>query len=493
MRRMIGIALLLVAVPVVLVFGIGASGGGGGTYKVRAIFDFVRLVPGEDVKIAGAKVGKVESLDVTKDKKAAVVLDIQKSGFAPFHTDAHCTIRPQSLIGETFADCTPGTYSVPELPKIPNGQPGAGQHLLPVTNTSSPVDIDLINDIYREPIRQRLAIIINEFGTGLAGRGQDLNVVIHRANPALRETDKVLAVLASQNRTLADLAKSSDQVLAPLAAKRRQFADFIVQANKTNQATAARRADIQASIERFPAFLRQLRPTLNDLSGLADQMTPVVTDLGRAAPGLNRFIEQLGPFSKASIPSLQSLGNATDVGRPALVASLPVATDLRQFGTYANPVSQTLDKLTKSLNDTGAINALMDNILNTMTAINGFDGVSHYLRAALIVNTCAGYYANATPQGGCSARWADDSTNASSSSAATAAQTGSSKSSGTGQEAASNQTLLSRILSFSSTPAGSSLKKQRQHNVKRVQQGATNDTSQALGANDPVLKYLLGN
>src|ERR671935_1165378 len=123
MKRLVGIALILIAVPLVLVFGIGASGGDGSGYKVRAIFDFVRLVPGEDVKIAGAKVGKVQSLDVTRDKKAAVVLDIQKSGFSPFHTDAHCTIRPQSLIGETFADCTPGTYSAPQLPKIGKGQP----------------------------------------------------------------------------------------------------------------------------------------------------------------------------------------------------------------------------------------------------------------------------------------------------------------------------------------------------------------------------------
>ena len=33
-------------------------------------------VPGEDVKIAGAKVGKIQSLDVTPDNKAAVVLNI---------------------------------------------------------------------------------------------------------------------------------------------------------------------------------------------------------------------------------------------------------------------------------------------------------------------------------------------------------------------------------------------------------------------------------
>ncbi len=58
------------------------------------------------------------------------------------------------------------------------------------------MDIDLIGNINRLPYRQRLAIIINEFGTALAGRGDDLNEAIHRANPALRETDKVLAILA---------------------------------------------------------------------------------------------------------------------------------------------------------------------------------------------------------------------------------------------------------------------------------------------------------
>src|SRR5437868_14152991 len=109
MRRLIAITLLLIAVPLVLVFGIAANDGGGSGYKVRAIFDVVRAVPGEDVKVAGAKVGKIESLDVTPDNKAAVVLSIDKPGFAPFHADAHCTIRPQSLIGETFAECSPGS------------------------------------------------------------------------------------------------------------------------------------------------------------------------------------------------------------------------------------------------------------------------------------------------------------------------------------------------------------------------------------------------
>src|SRR5204862_1125701 len=113
---------------------------------------------------------------------------------------------------------------------------GKGQHFLPLARTSSPVDLDLVNDIMRLPYRQRFSILLDELGTGLAGRGQDLNQVIHRANPALRETDKALGILARQNTVLAKLAQDSDTVLAPLARQKQRVAHFIVQANRTAEA-----------------------------------------------------------------------------------------------------------------------------------------------------------------------------------------------------------------------------------------------------------------
>lgn len=500
MRRLIAIALVMVAVPLVLVFGTAASGGGGSGYQVRAIFDYVRAVPGEDVKVAGAKVGTIDSLDVTPDKKAAVVLDIQKAGFSPFHEDAHCTIRPQSLIGETFAECSPGSNNTPELPTIKNG-PGKGQHLLTVQHTSSPVDIDEINDIMREPTRERLAILINEFGTALAGRGNDLNTVIHRANPALRDTDKVLAILAQQNRTLANLARSSDQVLAPLAARRAQVAGFIVQANRTAQATAERRADISAGIQRFPAFLRQLRPTLADLGHLSDEMTPVIRDLGTAAPGLNRFIEQLGPFSKASIPALDSLGQAALVGRPALVAARPIATDLARFATFADPVSKNLDLLTKSLAFSGAITRFMDFLFFQMTAINGFDSIGHYLRAGLIVNTCSNYATSPSP--GCGANFPGASSSSASSSSAPPVPSRAAieralaqqrKAGGAAPKAAaparvSASSLVQRFLAYAAQPSPAA---QRRAAIERLRASSRQDASPAFGQPDPALNYLLG-
>jgi ABC-type transporter Mla subunit MlaD len=404
MRRIVVIALLVVAIPALLAFGLGTNTGVSGGYEVRAIFDNASFVtPGEDVKVAGVKVGKVKSLDVTEDKKAAVVLDITDAGFSPFHADAHCSIRPQSLIGERYVECTPGTGKTADLAKIPDGQKGAGQYLLAVVHTSSPVDIDLVSNIMRLPYRQRLALIINEFGAGLAGNGQALNTTILRANPALQQTDKVLGILAKQNRTLANLAADSDAVIAPLAAKRQRVSHFIVAANQTAQATAERSADIERTFQRLPTFLNQLRPTLVDLKSVSEQSTPVLADLHTAAPDLNRFTRELGPFSAAGIPAVKSLGRAAVIGRPALVKSLPLTRQLATFAKNAGPVGKNLVKLTTSLDKTGGIERILDYLFFQMTAVNGFDGVSHYLRAGLITNLCSAYAT--TPVGGCNANF----------------------------------------------------------------------------------------
>jgi virulence factor Mce-like protein len=408
---MLAIVLLAVGIPTVLALGLGAKTDGGSGYQVRAIFDNAAYaVPGEEVRVAGQKVGQIDSLDIAYERKAAVTFSIDTAGFSPFHKDAHCTIRPQSLIGEKYVECTPGSRGSPNLDVVPDGQPGAGKHLLPLQSTSSPVDIDLIGDINRLPYRQRFAIIINEFGTALAGRGGDLNAAIHRANPALRETDKVLAILAKQNKVLADLAVNSDRVIAPLADKRKRIAHFINAANATGTATAERSADIERTFQDFPGFLRELRPTLQQLGDFADQTTPVLTDLHTAAPDLNRFITALGPFSKSATTSIVSLGKATVIGRPAIVKSLPLTKQVAAFAKNALPVGKNLDALTRSFDKTGGIERLMDYIFFQVTAINGFDGVSHYLRAGLMANLCSAYAT--TPAGGCNSNFTSQSSSA---------------------------------------------------------------------------------
>ncbi len=194
----------------------------------------------------------------------------------------------------------------------------------------------------REPYRERLSIIVNELGIGLAGRGEDLNDVIRRANPALKEVDEVLRLLAKQNDQLESLAVDGDTIMQPLARERAHVSSAIENMSAVAEATADRRADLEADFERLPRFLRELRPTMTRLGALSDEMTPVLSDLGDVAPDINRFLLELGPFSQAGIPALDSLGEAAKIGTPAVRNSLPVVRDLRTFASAARPVGESL-------------------------------------------------------------------------------------------------------------------------------------------------------
>jgi virulence factor Mce-like protein len=410
MRRIALSALILAACAAGLVLLTGASNGTGGTYKVRAIFDNASaVVQGEDVRIAGAPVGTITGLDVCLKesagcpsgslKTAAVTLEVDKAGFTPFHANATCAIRPQSLIGEKYVDCNPGTSSAPALQRIRSG-PGSGSYLLPVTNTSSPVETDIVQDIYRAPVREQLAIILNELGTGLASRGADLNAVIHRANPALGYTDQVIQILARQNHQLAQLATDSARVLGPLAKDKRQIADFVNQANTTSVASAARAADTARSFQLLPSFLRQLRPLMADLGSLADQGTPLSASLSQAAPALAAQYQNLAPFAGVARKSLIDLGNSASQQQANLIATIPLSRRLQRLGDATVPSATLLDKLTASIDKTGGIQQLMALLFYGTQATNGFDSAGHYVRDQPLVGSCTGYAKTQVPSCG---------------------------------------------------------------------------------------------
>ncbi len=270
-------------------------------------------------------------------------------------------------------------------------------------NTSRAVDLDLINNIMREPYRERFSIILNELGVGLAGRGEDLDAVIRRANPALKEVDSVLKILARQNDQLEQLAVDSDTIMAPLARERGRVASSIENMSAVAEATAERRGALEEDIAKLPEFLAELQPTMVQLGETADEMTPVLTDLGEAAPDINTFVEDLGPFSAAATPALESLGEAGETGGPALQAALPVIRDTKQLAAQLKPVAKQLGDVLVDFQREDGIQRFLDYIFFQGTAVNGFDSFGHYLRAGLIVNQCTTYAT--APTGGCSANF----------------------------------------------------------------------------------------
>ncbi len=397
MAAVAGVACVAALVAVVLLAS--SAGGSGGGYTVRAIFDDAgNLTVGEDVKIDGVKVGTVGSVTPTPHAQAAVVLKIDSPGFQDFRADASCSIRPQALIGEKFVDCLPtqprveGTPLPPPLKTIPAGQEGAGQVLLPVVNTHSPVDVDLLGDITRLPEAQRLTIILNELGAGFAGRGSDLNAVIRRANPALQGVEQVLAILAKENKVLTDLAVEGDRATAPLAADRGRLVGFINSSKTVAQATANHRGALAQNFADFPAFLEQLGPAMERLGHFADETIPTFEDLGVAAPGINKTFENLGPFSKSFEGFLHTFGKNAKNTASALRAVEPLLPLVKGLGKNAKPFAGNFSGLLTSLRSTGGLERLLDFIYLGGGSVNGYDALGHFLRAEIVASAgCIAY------------------------------------------------------------------------------------------------------
>jgi phospholipid/cholesterol/gamma-HCH transport system substrate-binding protein len=413
MRRSVVIGALVAAAIVVVVLVAGGGGGSSDGYVVRAIFDNGSfLVKGEQVRVAGANVGEIESVDVTmpgeidtyedgKPKavpgKAVVVLKITDPGFQDFRSDASCHIRPQSLIGEKFVDCrptvprAPGTPPAPALKKIPEGQPGEGQYLLPFENNSASVDPDLINNINRLPYAQRFRLIFNELGAGLAGRGEDIEAVVKRANPVLRDVDRLLGILDAQRDQLAQLAADSDQILEPLSRERASVAGFFSNSGAAAQASSERGADLEASLRKFPAFLREFRLTMRSLEGFSDAAAPVFDELGKGAPAFAEATEELVPFSAASTVALKSLGATGEVAGPTIRATDPIVLKTRELARSGDVPTNELADFFASTTETKGWDSLVDLIYNFTAASNGFDQYGHYTRLLTTLTNCLDY------------------------------------------------------------------------------------------------------
>jgi phospholipid/cholesterol/gamma-HCH transport system substrate-binding protein len=423
MRKWLLAAALVAAIVVVVV--LASSGGGGNGYVVRGIFDSGGfMVAGEEVRIAGANVGEIESVGVTMPGevdgykngkpiavpgKAVIAMKIEDPGFQDFRSDASCLIRPQSLIGEKFVDCTPtlprapGSKPAPPLKQIEDGKPGAGQYLLPFENNSTSVDPDLINNINQLTYAQRFRLILNELGAGFAGRGEDVEEVVKRANPVLRDVDRVFGILNAQRDQLAQLSADSEQILEPLSRERRSVAGFFSNAGAAAQASAEKGPALEASLQKLPVFLRELRQTMASFEYFSKAGTPVSESLAKAAPALTKATRALTPFSAASTVSLKSLGASGETAGPKINAADPVIEKIRDLGrSGATPVSELAEFLVSTRKDKG-FDGLADLIYNTAGATNEFDKYGHFTRALTALTNCIDYVT--APTSGCSANF----------------------------------------------------------------------------------------
>jgi ABC-type transporter Mla subunit MlaD len=190
------------------------------TYNIKvALPEGSGLEPSNQVRIGGQRVGLVERLALHQDKATGQIdtvayLKLEKY-VEPLPVDTHAIVLSVSAIGLKYLELERGTSS--RMLKT--------DQEIPLAQTREPVDIDQLFNMFDKPTRTGAQINTNNFGDGLAGRGEGLNNTIHNLRPLVVNAIPVLRNLASPKTGLREffiaLERASSQA-APVAAQHRR-------------------------------------------------------------------------------------------------------------------------------------------------------------------------------------------------------------------------------------------------------------------------------
>jgi ABC-type transporter Mla subunit MlaD len=415
-RRLAIITLIGALAGIAAVLVLGTSAQGSSSSRVDVIFDDARgLVSGQLLKIAGAQAGTIENVVVTPDFKARIEASVE-SRFMPFHEDATCTIRPEGLIAENYVECDPGSAGSPPL-QASGGNPPT----VPVTRTTEPVALTDLFDIFNLPTSERLTVLVNELGVGTSGRGTDFNAILRRANPSLTLARQTIGILVDQKTEIGELVDAMHTIAAQAATHTGAIQRFISSAASVTARTADHSTALQQAIARLPGLLAAAQPALHKLNGVAADSTPLVRQLGDAAPALDRTAADLGPFVAAAKPGLAKLSTALQKSIPALRDAGGLVKTLRQYADRARSGTVLAAHLFENLQQHGFVENFLSVVYYIGASLSRFDSDSHLLSVLLEFpndGLCA-LYATA-PVKGCSAHYGASTAYAPSAAARTA-------------------------------------------------------------------------
>jgi phospholipid/cholesterol/gamma-HCH transport system substrate-binding protein len=165
--------------------------GGAQPRIVRAAFaSAVNVVPGQEVRVAGVKVGHVGSVSEAEGH-AVLELQIDDSRVWPLHQGTIATLRYGTTVSYAarYVELSPGPAIAPA---IINGG------VLPSADTVTPVEFDQIFNIYDATARRNLQGLIANGDAALQGQASRLSSALQASPPAFDQLAGLMRELGAR-------------------------------------------------------------------------------------------------------------------------------------------------------------------------------------------------------------------------------------------------------------------------------------------------------
>ncbi len=272
---------------------------GGSVSGYSAVFkDASRLEKGDSVRVAGVRVGTVDSVDLQADRSVLVTFDADRN--IALTTGTKAAVRYLNLVGDRYLELIDSPGSTRLMP--------VGSQI-PEDRTQPALDLDLLLGGLRPVIR------------GL--NPQDVNAL----------TSSLIQILQGQGGTLDSLLSKTSSFSNTLADNNEVIEQLIDNLN-TVVATLAKDGDkFSGTIDR----LEQL------VSGLAEDRDPIgdaITSLDQGTASIASLLTEARPPLSRDVAQLNRLAPPLEDGMPNLDAALQRMPEnyrkLRRLGSYGS-------------------------------------------------------------------------------------------------------------------------------------------------------------
>lgn len=330
---------LLAVVVVVVAFLL--LRGGDDAYTVKAELPNAGGVKvNSSVKIAGVTGGTVKKIELTPRDTAMLTLELEDTA-APIGAGASIEVRPTDLLGERYIALDPGDQAKPQRD---------GDAFVPKNRATLPVELDEVINTFDGDTRERIKILVNEFGVALGGRGKDLAKLLDAMPPSLQDARKLISEITSENASLKALLARGDSLTASVEPRKDQLASLIEQADASLGALADRREKIGRALDTAPGGLSALNTTLAQLRTASTNLRPAAADLRAAAGPLKSTLDAVPGFEDSARDSLRAAKEVapsiTKLGKKAtgpLQALTPTLANLQGFSGDLKPTLDAFD------------------------------------------------------------------------------------------------------------------------------------------------------
>lgn len=275
----------LVVVAVLLVLAFNASSlpliGGGDEYSA-AFTEAGGLREGDDVRIAGVKIGDVTGVDL---EGSHVRVDFRVTGDAAFGPQTGASVRIKTLLGEKYVSLEPrGAGQMEEGTQIPLERTVSSYDVVTafsdLTRTTERIDTDLLaesldvlaTEFEDTPENVRGALDgLSRLSRTIADRDEQLRTLLRSAN-------SVSGTVAEQNAAIDRLIKDADLLVIELDKRREDIHTLFTNTNALAKEVTGlvrdNREELRPALEELRKVLAVLQKHEQDLQATIRAMAP---------------------------------------------------------------------------------------------------------------------------------------------------------------------------------------------------------------------------